>query len=186
MLGSRAKARLHPDSIVRRKIIVIETLTIITLGMLFLIFFRPGKTPPLENRLTIKRSKRYQITLAPRLNLAQPFIEAVADQMALDKVEPQGSALLYFVVHDRQVTAHGAKEYLLAVYCCDGLFYFQVECPSSENSCDYLDTIKTFTLDILRDLPAGNAQSEALEAGIVCAVQKIARDKGIDVRLLTE
>jgi hypothetical protein len=164
---------------------VIETLTIITLGTLFLVFFRPGKTPPLENRLTIKRPGRYQITLAPRLNLAQSFIEAVAEQMALDNVDSHCPAILYFVVRDRQVTAHGAQEYLLAVYCCDGLFYFQAESPSSKNASDYLDTIKAFTLDILRDLPAGNAQTEALEEGIVCSVQKVAQDKGVDVRLLT-
>jgi hypothetical protein len=165
---------------------VLETLTIITLGMLFLIFFRPGKTPPLENRLTIKRPGRYQITLAARLNLAQQFIEAIAEQMTLDNVEPLGRSILYFVVCDSQVTAHGAKEYLLAIYCRDGLFYFQAECPGSKNAGDYLDTIKAFTLDLLQDSPARNEQSESLETGIVLAVQKIALDKSVEVRLLTE
>lgn len=187
MPGSRIKVRLHPDSTSQPKQnIVIETLAIITLGALFLVFFRPGKTPPLEKRLTIKYPGRYQITLASRLNLAQPFIEALAEQMVRDKVEPHCPVILYFVVSDKQVSAHGTKEYLLAVYCRDGLFYFQAECPSSKNAGNYLDTIKAYTLDIPQDLPAGNEQTEALEVGIVRAVQKIAREKNIDVRLLTE
>lgn len=165
---------------------MIETLTIITLGTLFLVFFRPGKTPPLENRLTIKRPGRYQITLASRLNLAQPFIEALAEQMELDNIEPHYPVMLYFVVRDRQVSAHGAKEYLLAVYCGDGLFYFQAECPNLKNDGDHLDTIKEYTSNMALGLPAGNEQTEALELGIVRAVQKIASDRGIDVRLLTE
>lgn len=52
---------------------MIETLTIITLSVLFLIFFRPGKTPPLDNPMVIERPGKYHVTLAPQLNLAQPF-----------------------------------------------------------------------------------------------------------------
>jgi len=60
---------------------MIETITIITLSVLFLIFFRPGKTPPLNNPLVIERPDHYHMTLPPQLNLAQPFIEAVAAQI---------------------------------------------------------------------------------------------------------
>ena len=60
---------------------MIEFTTIVTLAILFLIFFRPGKTPPLENPLVIERPGQYHMTLAPQLNLAQPFIEEVASRL---------------------------------------------------------------------------------------------------------
>jgi hypothetical protein len=59
---------------------MIETMTLITLSLLFLIYFRPGKTPLLDNPLVINRTGRYQATLAPQTNLAQPFIETIAEQ----------------------------------------------------------------------------------------------------------
>ena len=61
---------------------MIETLTLITLCVLFLIFFRPGKTPPLESQLVIERPGQYKITLVPQLNLAQRFIEALIVRLA--------------------------------------------------------------------------------------------------------
>lgn len=56
---------------------MIETFTIIILSVLFLAFFLPGKTPPLNNPLVIEHPGQYHMTLAPQLNLAQPFIEEV-------------------------------------------------------------------------------------------------------------
>lgn len=49
---------------------MMETLILITLPLLFLIYFRPGKTPPLDNPLVINRTGRHQSTLSPQLNLA--------------------------------------------------------------------------------------------------------------------
>src|SRR5487761_2630846 len=99
---------------------MVESATLITLCMLYLIFFRPGKTPPLENPLVIERAGQYHLTLAPRLNLAQPFIEAVAGQLALSSA--QNIASQFFEVRDKQVVAHGYDFYLLAVSRRNGLW----------------------------------------------------------------
>ena len=110
---------------------MIETLTIITLSVLFLIFFRPGKTPPLDNPLVIERPGQYHMTLAPQLNLAQPFIEAVVAQVGSLDDAMQHGATQYFEVRDKQVTAHGHDCYLLAVTLRNGMLYFQASNPQS-------------------------------------------------------
>jgi len=93
---------------------MIETATLITLCLLFLIFFRPGKMPPLEKVLVIDRPGHYHLTLAPQLNLAQPFIEAVIAQFGTPNEGERDSAPGYFEVRDPQVKAHGRDRYLLA------------------------------------------------------------------------
>lgn len=120
---------------------MIETFTVITLSILFLAFFRPGKTPVLENRLMINRPGRYQISLAARLNLVQPFIEAIAEHIELTEGEMRSSITLFFSVKDKQVASTNKVDgYLLAIIYRGSTFYFQAEYPSSK------DTLKIWTL----------------------------------------
>ena len=103
---------------------MIETISVITITFLLLAYFWPGKTPPHENPLTIERSGKYKITLAPRLNLAQPYIESLAEHI-LSLIEGiNGSAIEYFVIRDNQVKAHGSEIYLLAICCINQMMYF--------------------------------------------------------------
>ena len=108
---------------------MIETLTLITIAILLLIYFRPGKTPKLDNPLVINRTGRYQATLAPQLNLAQPFIEAIAEQLGSMSDTKQISATHIFEVYDKQVSAHAQKFYLLAISQRDGMLNFDVSSP---------------------------------------------------------
>jgi hypothetical protein len=154
---------------------MIETITIITLSVLFLIFFRPGKTPPLNNPLVIERPDHYHMTLPPQLNLAQPFIEAVAAQIGKSSDETQYSAPQYFEVRDRQVTAHGHNCYMLAITQCNGMLYFQAASPQSGEPNNHLSTIRAFADSVLMRLHVNGEHDVALDERIIEATQKAAQ-----------
>ena len=161
---------------------MIETATIITLCMLYLIFFRPGKTPPLENPLVIERAGRYHMTLAPRLNLAQSYIEAIAREFGASGAA--GSATQFFAVHDKQVTAHGYDFYLLAVTQRNGMLYFQAAGPVSKDSGSQLSTIGEFADKVLARFPDAGGHDAALDEGLLAAAQQAAQSRGIEIRRL--
>lgn len=162
---------------------MIETFIIITLvSLLFLIFFRPGKTPSLENRLLINRPGKYQIRLAAKLNWAQPFIEAVAKQIG--SVASHGNSMLFFEICDRHHGSKGRDCYLLAIVCQNGMLHFQAEHPS-KNPSDNLDALKALAIDELLELPARDENGEATELQLATAIRAAALECGVDVRLLT-
>src|SRR3989339_1463972 len=133
---------------------MIETATLITLCMLYLIFFRPGKTPPLENPLVIERAGQYHLTLAPWLNLAQLFIEAIIAQ--LGTLPEQNTATMFFEVRDRQVIAHGYDFYLLAITRRNGLWFFQAVRPISGEASGQFKTVSEFSSELLARYPLEN------------------------------
>ncbi len=158
---------------------MIEFTTIVTLAILFLIFFRPGKTPPLENPLVIERPGQYHMTLAPQLNLAQPFVEEVAGRIGglpLPDCETK-----FFEVKDRHVTAHGFDFYLLAISKRNGMLLFQATRPVSKDA-NHLQVIREFSQGVLARFPEGGAQAPCDE--IVSIVQQAAQARGIEVRML--
>jgi len=163
---------------------MIETLTIITLSVLFLIFFRPGKTPPLNNPLVIERPGQYHMTLAPHINLAQPFIEAVAKHVGTVSDVIQNSATQFFEVRDKQVTAHGHDCYLLAVTLRNGMLYFQATSPLDGNQNKHSKTIREFADAVLARFPVSGEHDSVLDERIVRAVQDAAQLRSIHVKLL--
>ena len=161
---------------------MIETATLITLCMLYLIFFRPGKTPPLENPLVIERAGQYHLTLEPRLNLAQTFIELIIVQ--LGTLSEQNTATMCFEVRDKQVIAHGYDFYLLAITRRNGLWFFQAVRPISGEPSSQFKTVSEFSSELLARYPL---ESEAMSDGesIVAAVQSVAQSRGVQVKLIT-
>lgn len=161
---------------------MIETLTLITLSVMFLIFFRPGKTPPLDNPLVIERPGQHHMTLAPQLNLAQPFIDAIAKQVGTPSDATQNSSTKCFEVRDRQVTAHGHDFYLLAVTLRNGIMYFQATSPldGDQNSCR--KTISEFADAVLARFPATGEHNTALDERIVAAAQEAAQLRSIHIK----
>ena len=160
---------------------MIETITLITICMLYLIFFRPGKTPPLENPLVIERAGKYHMTLAPQLNLAQPFVEEIAKRVVASAAssDPQ-----YFAVYDKQVTAHGFEFYLLAVTRRNGMLYFQADKPASKDVADQLSTIREFASQSLAKFSDEGEHDAALGLVLSAVVQEAARVRGIGIRQL--
>lgn len=159
---------------------MIETFTLITLCVLFLVFFRPGKTPPLDSPLVIERPGKYKMTLAPKLNLAQPFIEAISGRLDKLNISTQHcNVVLCFAVGDKQVAAKKSDVYLLAIIVRGGMLYFMAEQPMSSDPDNYLDTIKSFAKDVLADFPDGDERSRMLGDSIVNAVQDVSQERGI-------
>ena len=158
---------------------MIETITIITLCVLYLVFFRPGKTPPLNNPLVIDRPGKYHATLAPHINLAQPFVEAIAQNLLENGKRAGNCDTQYFDVTDKHVKAHGKENYLLAISQRDGLLVFQAAAPAADIS--HLQTITEFATEILEKFPATGESDSAIADQIVSAAQQVASNKQIQI-----
>jgi len=158
---------------------MIETLTIITLCILYLVFFRPGKTPPLKNPLVIDRPGKYHVTLAPHLNLAQPFVEAIAQNFLESSDRSGDSNTLYFEAKDKQAKAHGHDSYLLAITQRDGILLFQASAP--EGNTDHHKTIREFSSRVLEKFPPTGEPELALDQMIISATQQVASTKRIEI-----
>jgi hypothetical protein len=157
---------------------MIETLTIITICMLLLIFFRPGKTPPLENPLVIERPGKYHVTLAPQLNLAQPFVEAVAQSLLESGRLNGNSSTQIFEVRDKQAVSHGHDEYLLAITQREGMLYFQAAAPAAD---DKLKAISELSTGVLSRLPDTADPSSDVDMEIDRAARQVAAARRIEI-----
>lgn len=111
---------------------MIETATIITLVMLYLVFFRPGTTPLSTAPLVIERTGKYRMTLAPQLNLAQPFIENVAKRIEAAQLVVVGDCV--FEVCDKRVTPKGIDCYELVIVQKDGMLNFEARNPQGKEN----------------------------------------------------
>lgn len=161
---------------------MIETLTLIIICTILLIIFRPGKTPPLANPLVIERAGEYHVTLAPQLNLAQPFIEAIANELS-DSPSDGHSATQYFEVNDVQAKAHGHETYLLAITRRNDMIYFQAASPQPEEP-DHLRTISDFSFSVLTRFPTLGDPSPTLDTGTQAAIHAVATPRGIKIKQL--
>ena len=163
---------------------MLETLTIITLSVLALIFFRPGKTEPLMNPLTISRGGQFHAVLAPMLNLAQPLLENISRHLGEQERRSGNTQPRYFKVNDKEVKAHGKDYYLLAATLRDGVLYFQAAAPQDNNS--DLDAIRTFSEAELARHPASATHSEAAGAALDTAIQTAVRQRNITLTPLAQ
>ena len=106
--------------------------------MLYLVFFRPGTTPVSTAPLIIERTGKYRMTLAPQLNLAQPFIEVVAKRIEAAQHVVVGESV--FEVCDKRVTPKGFDCYELVIAQSDGMLCFGARNPQDkENGSAVLD-----------------------------------------------
>lgn len=165
---------------------MIETLTIFTLGILYIIFFRPGKTPPLNNPLVIERSGQYHMTLAPQLNLAQPYIEGIVKQAGTLYDASQYGTTQYFKVRDKQVKAHGQDCYLLAITARAGMLYFQATSPNPDDQNSHLRTISESANLVLARFPATGMYNKEMDERIVAAALEAAQSRGIHITHLPQ
>lgn len=161
---------------------MVESATLLTLCMLYLIFFRPGKTPPLENPLVIERPGQYHMTLAAKLNLAQPFIEALVKQIGPAGDVALSSETKFFEVRDKQVKSHGFNFYLLAVTLRDGMLYFQAARPVSKEESGQIKTISDFSNEVLAKVP-DSAEHVPCE-NIVAAIQAVAQQRNMQIKAI--
>lgn len=161
---------------------MIETITIITLTLLFLSFVRPGKTPPLDNPLVIERPGQYHMTLAPQLNLAQPLIEDIA--RLFDATGSADCASQLFEIRDPEIAAHGHPTYHLAVTCCRGMLYFQAASVPGKLLAPYDDITQFASATLSRHGIAGLPLHAPTAQAIQQAVQAAAPLRHADIKSL--
>lgn len=164
---------------------MIETLTIITISILLVIIFRPGKTEPLKNPLVINRVGQFNAVLAPMLNLAQPLLENISRQLGEQERQSGSCEPLYFKVSDKEVKAHGSDSYLLAATLRDGVLYFQATAP--EDKASDIETIRAFSDAELTRHPAASAEdSDTAKSALINAIQTAAGQRGSTLTPLTQ
>lgn len=161
---------------------MIETLTLITLSIIALIIFRPGKTPPLESPLVINRVGQFHAVLAPKINLAQPLLESISRRVNEEMRAGGNTPPLYFRVEDKEVKAHGQDHYLLAATLRDGMLYFQATAPG-KNEGD-LDAIRTFSGAELSGHPETRAHDEQAASALTDAIRAAANQRGASLTAL--
>lgn len=99
-------------------------------GMVFfwiivvLVIIGRGKILPSENAIVIDRQGQYKMCLAPGLNLSQPFIEAIAEQVTLREDANQDGLILSFEVRDRNIASRKQPFYLLQASLQNGYLSF--------------------------------------------------------------
>ncbi len=161
---------------------MIETLTIITLSIIALLIFRPGKTPPLESPLTINRVGQFHAVLAPRINLAQPLLEDISRRIPGALRSGGNAPPLYFRVQDKEVKAHGQDYYLLAATLRDGVLYFQATAPIKDTS--DLDAIRAFSETELAKHPDTRPHAEDAAITLAETVRAVAAQRGAELTAL--
>jgi hypothetical protein len=161
---------------------MIETLTIITLSIIALIIFRPGKTPPLESPLIINRVGQFHAVLAPKINLAQPLLENISRRVTEETRAGGNTPPLFFRVEDKEVKAHGQDYFLLAATLRDGVLYFQAAAPG-KNEGD-LDAIRTFSGAELSRHPESRTHDEQAATALVDAIHAAASQRGASLTAL--
>ena len=93
------------------------------LMILILIVIGRGKMLPSEKHLIIERQGKYRMDLAPGLNLAQPFIEAIAQHIPAGNA--QDKLILRFEVRDKNISTRKLPFYLLSVSLQNGHLSFE-------------------------------------------------------------
>lgn len=155
---------------------MIETLTIITISVLLLIFFRPGKTEPLKSPLVINRNGQFHAVLAPMINLAQPLLENISRHLGEQDRQSGDTKSRYFRVVDKEVKSHGKNFYLLAITLRNGELYFQATAP--QDGSNDLDTLRAFSDPLLSRHPTAAAHSDTAETALTHAIETAAAERG--------
>jgi hypothetical protein len=100
-------------------------------GMIFLwiivilVIIGRGKLLPSEKHIVIERNGKYKMDLAPGLNLAQAFIEALAKQISLHEESTRNDAELNFRVRDKNISSTKQPFYLLGISMKNGFLCFE-------------------------------------------------------------
>jgi len=165
---------------------MIETLTIITLSVLFLVFFRPGKMLPSDNTLVIQRPGQHHMTLAPQLNLAQQLLEVISKEIRAHAQVQEDCATQCFEVRDKQVKVNGQEFYLLAITRRNGMLYFQAIAPRPlvHNGDSHFNTLMEFARAVLANVPALDAYHAAAGEQIAAATIGAAQQQQVEIKRL--
>lgn len=113
-----------------------------------LVLIGRGKMLPSEKPIIIERTGQYKMTLAPGLNLAQPFIEAIACQVSLREDRSRNGLLLCFEVRDKNIASRKQPFYLLEVALQNGYLCFDAGTVQKELMLDNTTSCGTLMEDV--------------------------------------
>lgn len=162
-------------------------LLVLLIGLVVLVI-RGGKPVAPDNPLVIQSPGQYHITLAPKLDRAQIFIEQIAAKF-VQAHPPQGDlSSQFFEVRDPGVLDHEGKFYLLAVACRGGVLYFQAinPLPLLRDSDSHLKQLRDFSEAVLALHPLAHPADGDEAEKIRRAVEQSADQLKISVKILTD
>lgn len=160
------------------------TLATIIITIIIVLTLRNTKHAVLENPVILNRTGQYHAILAPKLNIAQTFIEAIAKQIPGSRDASQNSATQCFEVRDPQAAAIGHELYLLAITMRNGMLYFQaiVPRPLINDQDSYFNMLMESAHGALTDITATGVHSTEMDGYVITAIDIAARKLGIDIK----
>jgi hypothetical protein len=129
-----------------------------------------GKILPSEKALVIERKGKYSMKLAPGLNLALPFIEAIAKHVPLRENATQDGLLICYEVRDKNIATKKMPFYLLAVSLRESDLFFEAKLVSK-------DTVAPVSEDA-----TPHSDKSAMKEEVEKVVQAIAASWGVGLR----
>ncbi len=109
-----------------------------------------GKIVPSQKPLVIERAGQYSMALAPGLNLAQPFIEAIAKRIVVRGNPAQDCHLYCLEVRDKDVSSATRPCYLLSISLRNGVLHFDARFGSGAS--ELRTAGEVLDLDVVRTL----------------------------------
>lgn len=159
------------------------TVAIIIITVIVVLTLRNTKRVALESPLILNRTGQYHATLAPRLNVAQTFVEAIAKQLTGPREANQSSATQCFEVRDPEAAKLGQERYLLAITMRHGLLYFQAITPGSlASDQDSHDMLMEAAHNALARIPVTDRQESGTDEHIIASTGKAAQQLGINIK----
>ncbi|HCJ50535.1 MAG: hypothetical protein COZ20_03740 [Gallionellales bacterium CG_4_10_14_3_um_filter_54_96] len=156
-----------------------ESLLLITLFTVVILAIRRGKPVILDNPVIIERPGHYHITLAPQLNQAQTFVEAIARQWGISARQAVDLPAQYYEVRDPRVSSRDTDFYLLAVALRGGMLYLQAinPLPLVCDADSHFKTVHDFSekVLVLHPLPplAGGYDESLLNGAVEAAASQL-------------
>lgn len=162
------------------------TLATIIITIILVLTLRNTKRAVLENPLILNRTGQYHATLAPKLNIAQTFIEAIAKQIPGSRDAVQNSSTQCFEVRDPEAAAIGQELYLLAITMRHGLLYFQaiVPRPLINDQDSHFNMLMESAHNTLESIPTTGGTHKEGDEYIIVAADTAAQKLSIDIKQL--
>ena len=157
------------------------TVAIIIITVIVVLTLRNTKRVALESPLILNRTGQYHATLAPRLNVAQTFVEAIAKQLSGPREANQSSATQCFEVRDPEAAKLGQERYLMAITMRHGLLYFQAITPLTSDQ-DSHDMLMEAAHNALARIPVTDRQESGTDEHIIASTGKAAQQLGINIK----
>jgi len=99
--------------------------------IVILVVIGRGKLLPSEKHIVIERNGQYKMDLAAGLNLAQPFIEALAKQISGHREIVGHDSEFRFMVRDKNIVSRKQPFYILGISMKNGHLCFEARTAPS-------------------------------------------------------